>query len=50
MQEGGMAQGAAVGQGRTALRGVENQLNPAVFDDIDDVEEYVMALRGSDED
>src|SRR6476660_3459775 len=37
MQEGGMAQGPAVGQCRSPLSGVENQLNTAVFDGIHDV-------------
>src|SRR5689334_19090658 len=37
MQEGRMAQGAAVGQGRRPLGGVENQLNTAVFDGIHDM-------------
>src|SRR5262245_42595037 len=37
MQEGGAAQGPAVGQGGGPLGGVENQLNFAVFDGVDDV-------------
>ncbi len=37
MQEGRIAQGTAVGQGRSPLGGIENKLNTAVFDGIDDV-------------
>src|SRR5262249_48569361 len=37
MQEGGVAQGTAVGQSRSTLGGIENQLNAAVFDGVHDM-------------
>src|SRR5262249_61023843 len=37
MQEGGVAQGTAVGQSRSPLGGIENQLNAAVFDGVHDM-------------
>src|SRR5690349_19609496 len=37
MQEGSTAQGTAIGQGRSSFRGVENELNTAVFNGIDDM-------------
>src|SRR5262249_13162099 len=37
MQEGGVAQGAAVRQRRSPFGGIESQLNPAVFDGAHDI-------------
>jgi len=37
MQEGRPTQGARVGEGLRSLRGVEDQLNGAVLDRVDDV-------------
>src|SRR5262249_55102850 len=37
MQEGGVAQGTAVRQRRSPFGGIENQLNPAVFDGVHDM-------------
>src|SRR5579884_4404331 len=37
MQEGGMAEGAAVGEGGCSFGSVKNELNAPVFDDVYDV-------------
>jgi len=47
MQEGRPPQRPAVGQGGRSLGGVENQLNTAIFDGIDDVRPVFNTTEGA---